>query len=369
MKERLISLALLGLMVAAGGCSALNRSAAPSGPREVMSIYYCTDRDPVRADKTPYFGSGRKDVRYGAIDVGVSTVQRAGEGAVQRPPVSPGGPGAGAITAPRPLDKKAFLSASGAHAASGPTTRPILVFVHGFNVAPDSAIATTAQVAYDLGFTGDAIAFVWPSQGKLERYWQDEESAQWAVPHLAELLQSIHDAAPDRPIDIVAHSMGTRVTCGALQRLACRTQDHPQRMIAHLVLAAADIDADIFKDQVVPEIRPLVGDITLYASKDDRALQTSQDIHQWVRAGETGNWMPPGETRFQMVDCTGIDMSRSVGDNVLGHSYYDAAYVTQDIQSVLGTTTKPRPATKPAGASYWTVHPPKPASPLRKLLR
>ena len=115
MERRLsvVGAVLLSFVALGGGCSALNRSAATSGPPEVMSIYYCTDRDPVRADRTPYFGSGRKDVRYGAIEVGVATMQRPGEGAVQRPPVSAGGPGAraGAITKPRPMEKSAFLSA------------------------------------------------------------------------------------------------------------------------------------------------------------------------------------------------------------------------------------------------------------------
>jgi esterase/lipase superfamily enzyme len=242
----------------------------------------------------------------------------------------------------------------------------VLIFVHGYNVTPESAMATAGQLAYDVGFTGATIAFVWPSRASLDRYASDEESAQWAAPHLAELIRHLKNK-PDRPVHLVAHSMGTRVACGALQRLACArgagagagpgAGELPK--LGQLVLAAADIDADIFKAQIVDEIRPLVAAITLYASRDDAALKLSQRIHKWTRAGETGDWVPAGEQRFEMVDCSGLDLSRAVGDDLIGHSYYSAGHVTEDLQSVLGTSNAPRRATREAGARYLTLRPPR----------
>jgi hypothetical protein len=61
-----------------------------------------------------------------------------------------------------------------------------------------------------------------------------------------------------------------------------------------------------------------------------------------------------------MVDCSGIDLSKNVGNDLIGHSYYAADHVTEDMQSVLGTSTRPRPATRPAGARYLRLAPPRP---------
>jgi esterase/lipase superfamily enzyme len=103
----------------------------------------------------------------------------------------------------------------------------------------------------------------------------------------------------------------------------------------------------------------LLTDLTLYCSSGDTALKMSQQLHKWARAGETGNWVPPGETRFVTVDCSGVDFSKNVGHNLLGHSYYGSENVTLDFQSVLGTSTAPRPATRTSENARYLALPPK----------
>ena len=150
------------------------------------------------------------------------------------------------------------------------------------------------------------------------------------------------------------------MACGALQRLACgRDAVALPKLGGRFILAAADIDADIFKAQIVDEIRPTVSGITLYASRDDAALRISSQLHKWTRAGETGDWVPPGEQRFEMVDCSGIDLSDNVGTNLIGHSYYSENRVAADMQSVLGTSTSPRPAQPTSGGRYLRLPPPR----------
>ena len=39
-----------------------------------------------------------------------------------------------------------------------------LVFVHGYNVSFDDAARRAAQISYDIGFTGQPMAFSWPSR-------------------------------------------------------------------------------------------------------------------------------------------------------------------------------------------------------------
>jgi esterase/lipase superfamily enzyme len=349
------------LLVIATGCAAVGKSASeppPNPPDDVMRLYFATDRAPVQAN-APFFGAERGGLKFGHADVAVMIENRPGEGAVQRPPTTrPARQSNRWVRDLRELDQQQLLA--GGDAAGGIGDQPVLIFVHGYNVAPESALATAAQLAYDIGFTGAAVAFVWPSRASLDRYASDEESAQWAAPHLAELIRHLKNKS-DRPVHIIAHSMGTRVACGALQRLGCGRDAVKLPRLGHVILAAADIDADIFKAQIADEIRPLVSSLTLYASRNDAALRLSQQIHQWTRAGESGDWVPAGEQRFEMVDCTGVDLSKSVGNDLIGHSYYAADHVTEDMQSVLGTSTRPRAATRPAGARYLRLPPPRAA--------
>jgi esterase/lipase superfamily enzyme len=357
-RRRRRQVALAWVMVMTTGCAAASKSAKPppNPPADVMRIYYATDRAPVQT-KAPFFGGERSGLRLGRAEVGVLINDRPGGSAVRRP----------ATTRPAQRDDHWVrdvqeLSAQRlvADASDGVGGWPVLIFVHGYNVAPESAMATAAQLAYDVGFEGAVIAFVWPSRAALDSYSSDEESAQWAAPHLAELIRHLKNR-PERPVHIIAHSMGSRVACGALQRLACGggrdATTRPAPKLGRFILAAADIDADIFKAQIVDEIRPLVTSITLYASRDDAALRVSEQLHKWTRAGETGDWMPAGETRFEMIDCSGIDLSKRTGSSVIGHSYYSEDDVAQDMQSVLGTSTAPRTAQPTAGGRYLRIPP------------
>ena len=351
----------LAMVVAAtcGGCAAAKSASSPppNPPDDLMRLYFGTDREPVQAN-APFLGAERGGLRLGRAEVAVMINDRPGEGTVQRPATTrPSQRNDRWVRDLRELGRQQWLAGGGADAIGD---RPVLIFVHGYNVAPESALATAGQLAYDIGFTGAAIAFVWPSRASIDRYASDEESAQWAAPHLAELIRHLKNK-PDRPVHIIAHSMGTRVACGALQRLRCGSDAVKLPRLGHVILAAADIDADIFKAQIADEIRPLVTSLTLYASRNDAALRLSEQIHQWTRAGETGDWVSSGEQRFEMVDCTGVDLSKSVGDDLIGHSYYAANHVTEDMQAVLGTSNRPRAATRPAGARYLRLPPPRAA--------
>jgi esterase/lipase superfamily enzyme len=343
-------------MVMTTGCAAASKSSKPppNPPADVMRIYYATDRAPVQT-KAPFFGAERSGLRLGRAEVGVLVNDRPGGTAVRRPATTQSAQRDNHwVRGVQDLSAQSLVAGQG----DGIGDRAVLIFVHGYNVGPESAMATAAQLAYDVGFDGAVIAFVWPSRAALDSYPSDEESAQWAAPHLAELVRHLTNK-PDRPVHIIAHSMGSRVACGALQRLACGRDatTRPSARLGRFILAAADIDADIFKSQIVNEIRPLVTSITLYASRDDAALRVSEQLHKWTRAGETGDWMPAGETRFEMVDCSGIDLSNRTGSNVIGHSYYSEDDVAQDMQSVLGTSTAARTAQPTAGGRDLRIPP------------
>jgi esterase/lipase superfamily enzyme len=61
--------------------------------------------------------------------------------------------------------------------------------------------------------------------------------------------------------------------------------------IKEIVLAAPDIDGDVFKRDIAPALAEIGKPITLYASEDDRALIASREVHGAGRAGDAGRWL------------------------------------------------------------------------------
>lgn len=115
---------------------------------------------------------------------------------------------------------------------------PIVLLLHGYKFAPghgpadphghilalnpQSDCPRAISWPRHLGFgRGDAdeglcIAFGWPARGTL---WQAYRAAAEASAALARLIATLHRLAPDRPVDVVAHSLGARVVLGALPLL------------------------------------------------------------------------------------------------------------------------------------------------------
>ncbi len=154
-------------------------------------------------------------------------------------------------------------------------------------------------------------------------------------------------------VNLFTHSMGARVLSGALQDLYTDYCKKPPQMFNQAILAAADVDVDIFKGQVMPRVHGMAKHWTLYASSSDRALILSGLLHRSPRVGQTGKWLVV-EPTFDTVDVSGIDTSW------LGHTYYgDSDLIMRDIQGLLHPGV-PRLATHAEGSTYWTF--PKPAS-------
>lgn len=204
----------------------------------------------------------------------------------------------------------------------------IMVFIHGFNVSFESAVLRTAQIAVDVPFHGVPICYSWPSQGTLLGYPIDENNAAWTVGHLKEFLVDLVDHSDAKSIHVVAHSMGNRAMTAAMQQIAYQ---HPtsQPIFDRIVLAAPDVDADLFRTDLAGTLTSVARQVTLYASSNDQALMASKKVHGYPRAGESGERrvIVPG---IETIDVSGIDLS------LLGHSYYgDSEPILKDLYDVL----------------------------------
>lgn len=184
----------------------------------------------------------------------------------------------------------------------------VLLFIHGYNVSFADAVYKAAQIAYDANFAGTVLAFSWPSAAALFKYDEDRESAEFAVPHLAQTLRLLTDEIGKKNVYIVAHSMGNQVLVNALQQSALSGKD---LAITELVMAAPDVDKDVFGTKV-DQIRSVAKNITLYASAADKALLASGEKSFGTRLGYVGS---NGPNVFEGIDV--IDVT-AVGDDMLG---------------------------------------------------
>jgi esterase/lipase superfamily enzyme len=176
----------------------------------------------------------------------------------------------------------------------GMSSKALLVFVHGYNVGFPEAALRTAQMAHDLNFPGLAFFYSWPSANHVRSYWQDEEIARLSEGVFEQLIDELAQL-PATDIYLVAHSMGNRIVGHALQ--ARMDKGKETKNLRELLLAAADINADVFRAVIAPKLAAMKGTrTTVYASSSDIALKASKVVHGFRRVGETngGVFIYPG---------------------------------------------------------------------------
>jgi esterase/lipase superfamily enzyme len=202
----------------------------------------------------------------------------------------------------------------------------VLLFIHGFNVKFDEAMLRTAQLGYDLNFKGGVSAFSWPSKGSISGYVADTDSARLSTDYLCNFIKLLVNGNVKK-LHIIAHSMGNIVLSEALMQLR-REDFFPNLIINQIILAAPDIDKDIFIQQIMPTIRGIAR-LTLYASDKDKALVTSRKIrNNYFRLGEGGENIVVVDG-IESVDASYVDT------NLLGHGYFaDTQSLLNDIHMV-----------------------------------
>ncbi|PNG46694.1 MULTISPECIES: alpha/beta hydrolase [unclassified Variovorax] len=230
----------------------------------------------------------------------------------------------------------------------GPDGRkPTVLFVHGYNVSFDDAALRTAQIAYDLRIDSVPAFFSWASRADPSQYMQDENTALQSIPDFKKFLRLFALNSSDR-IFLVAHSMGSRIVTQALTEMI-QAEPAITTRVVQLVLAAPDLDATVFREQIVPAIAGQRIPLTLYASSRDKTLQISSRIHGCCRAGLGGDRIVIAEG-VESIDATSIDTS------FLGHSYFAETrplltdlnlLLAQGLRAASRPLLGPRPAGRP----------------------
>jgi esterase/lipase superfamily enzyme len=162
--------------------------------------------------------------------------------------------------------------------------RDVLIYVHGYRESFESAAVSAARLSDGIRFRGVSGLFTWPSAAATLDYNYDRESALWSRDAFEDLLKALAASPSGGRINIVAHSMGTLLTLETLRMLRAEAGEAAMARIGAVVLAAPDIDFDLFSNGVA-RLGPDVSKITVISATNDRALELSAAIAGGVRAG------------------------------------------------------------------------------------
>jgi esterase/lipase superfamily enzyme len=207
-------------------------------------------------------------------------------------------------------------------------SKAILAFVHGYNMGFREAAMRTAQLAHDLKFAGVPFFYSWPSAARVTAYLQDADAAELSEGVFEQLVEDL-SSLPASEIYLVAHSMGNRIVSKALRARVEKGKEVSK--LRELVLAAPDINADLFRTVIAPKLAAMQGTrITVYASSTDLALRASRALHRFNRVGET----IPGVFVYPQIETIDASSASSV-IRAYGHSYImDSQAVLKDIYAV-----------------------------------
>lgn len=328
--------------VAADGCG------APPPPR-VVFVPYVTNRNITRRTaQGPSYGGGRGQLTFGTAQVSVPASHT--RGCLETPGTIP----LTGLQFPASVERHVtyleadqtsqgeFLRAIRQRVQRSATPE-VLVFVHGYNVSFRDAARRVAQITADMGFQGVVVLFSWPSNGATVAYQADEQAADASVFPLEQVLRDLRRHSGARALHVIAHSMGNQVVSRALENFGNRSEP----IVDEVVFTAPDVDRQAFV-QRLSTMRKAARRLTLYASDTDMALKGSQQWARYVRAGQAGRNLIV-DRMMETVDATRVNM------DFLGHSYFVAEPVLDDLRGIVGERRPPaqRGLTAAPGGRYW----------------
>jgi esterase/lipase superfamily enzyme len=273
---RIMAIALLAPL-ALGACGGPPRTLTLASVNQAdtagtVRMYVATTREP---GAEPFYFTGERGPKLAFAEVDISVPRAHKPGELELPgsydKINPAQHFA--VTSVQRLDLPPIVARVRREIQARPASaREVLVFVHGFNTSFADAAYRFAQIVHDSGFKGVPVLFTWPSRGQLLAYPYDRESAFYSRDFLEMNLRAIaSDLGPSR-IDILAHSMGTLLTLETLRQAAIRGDGSFGGKLRDVMLAAPDVDLDVFKTLIREIKRP----VTVFVSADDRALDFSR---------------------------------------------------------------------------------------------
>ncbi|MDW4551723.1 alpha/beta hydrolase [Defluviimonas sp. D31] len=296
-------------------------------------IYIATSRTP--SDDPGEFFSGERGegLRFASVEVSIPRNRQPGTISIpSRPPADP--EKHFVIDDPALFRERAeFRSDLTAYLRGLPADRrDVILYVHGYNTNTTAAILQIAQFVEDTGYKGVPILFTWASSANTLKYVYDMNSALVARDHLVSMFETMNIPAV-KGYDVVAHSMGTFLVMEASRQIVLTTGLNPTGKVKNVILAAPDIDIDLFKAQIklIPENQR---NIVVLVSSDDKALRASKRVAGGIsRVGQT-----PIE-ELASLGVIAVDLSAVDDTDSLSHAKFKNS---PEVVQLIGNSMKSR---------------------------
>jgi esterase/lipase superfamily enzyme len=322
-------------------------------PLKLLDIFYVTHRSRTHSPDLLRFYSGRRgELEFGSAQVAVRVDPQIAQLASKRIFRLEFRQKAADFACLRQITPSQGANAfyKQIHAALDRTRRrEVFLFIHGFNVSFRGGLERAAKMSVDLDVEGATVLYSWPSQASLLSYFVDRNNRlHQYIEDLASAIAAIAQEMRPASLLLVAHSMGNEFLLGALQLLHQRFGK--TLSISDVVFASPDVDRQDFISRVSPLVS-MAGRMTLYASKKDRALQISQLLQSYERAGHADK--PAIVPGIDTIDTT------FASGGLLGHADFSGAAL-DDLRALAWThlTPEKRPMLAPVGeteARIWRM--------------
>ena len=199
--------------------------------------------------------------------------------------------------------------------ARPPQDRNVLLFIHGYNTTLTDGVLQLAQFVEDSGYSGVPILFSWASGGSFAQYAYDVNSVLVARDNLASML-SVMENTNIAHYDVLAHSMGSLLMMEVARQASITVGINSTGKARNVVMAAPDIDIDLFITQLA-RIPKKYRSFIVLVSNDDRALKASRR----VAGGVTRVGAAPAEM-LSKLGVVAIDLSKINDQQSISHSKF-----------------------------------------------
>lgn len=322
-------------MIALSGCAGrpspdvLNPVRAETAATQRVTVLAATNRDRGGAGKA--FG----DTWSGHLsyeEYQFSVPKNRKDASIKYPSGKPDASRQFLVTDRKPLTRDAFVQT--ATRTLGPDGT-IGIFVHGYNNSHQEALFRMAQMGADAKAPMAPILFSWPSAAAVTGYVMDRDAALYSRTELDQLIISLAATGKAKKVLLFGHSMGGFLAMETVRQLKLQHRDDIVGKLV-VVLAAPDIDVDVFRSQL-RDIGKMPTPITILVSKDDRALSASSFIGgERQRVGRLDIEDPVIQDAAAKENLRLIDITSVQGDDPLGHNRYAALaqfgqqFITED---------------------------------------
>jgi esterase/lipase superfamily enzyme len=321
--NRWVVAAMLAVMLA--GCASrpgpelLIPIAALPGVR-AMTIYVATTRERASPSQNLFTANRAETLNFSKFAISVPPDRVPGS--LDLPTEAPDVERSFAVVDQAVMSEADFQNAVAPRSAARRKKHKVFLFVHGFNNNFQESLFRLAQMQADTKFEGIPVLFSWPSQGQVAAYTADKEAASGSRTQLMALLTMLTNSPAVGEIMVMAHSMGGMLTMEALQQLRNEGKNRVIARLGRVVLAAPDIDAYAFRDQV-QAVGPLKPPLLVLVSKDDGALRFSSFLAGSVsRAGSLDIDNPLVRQAALRAKVQVVDISRLASHDDLQHNQF-----------------------------------------------